>query len=155
MYCTQVIPKISTIYPVDNHIYPGVIPELGFSSSVFWVFCEKMSERVIRSKNEQFAHLLSFGERPEQIAHSRSFLVSHLSDSITAAFCPEQSERIAHSRSLKWSILSEWANCQPWVIHTSPSRYPLFIHELWSSLSHSNCHLPETGTLGYLSVNQD
>ena len=46
------------------------------------IFCEKMRERVIRSKNERFSHLLIFGEWPERFAHGRSFLVSHLSESL-------------------------------------------------------------------------
>ena len=35
-------------------------------------------------KKEQFAHSLIFGEQPEQIAHSRSILVSNLSDLLTS-----------------------------------------------------------------------
>ena len=60
-----------------------------------------MSECAIRSKTEQFAqkpsYLLIFGERPEQfahiayfwlvtwVAHSRSFVLSDLSESLTVA----------------------------------------------------------------------
>ena len=42
---------------------------------------ERMSDSL--KKNEQFAHLLIFGERPEQIAHGRSFAISGLSHLLT------------------------------------------------------------------------
>ena len=48
-----------------------------------------LKKRAIRSrkeqfaqKNEQFAHLLIFGERPEGFACGRSFLVSDLSETL-------------------------------------------------------------------------
>ena len=47
-------------------------------------------------KNEQFAHLLIFGDGPERIAHSRSFLVKDLSDSLKLPIFAERPERFAH-----------------------------------------------------------
>ena len=87
------------------------------------VFCEQKSEWAICSqKTEWFAHLLFYDEWPEWIAHSRSLVMSDLSDLLMVArlswatwtihsqllICPERFERNAHSRSLKWVILSEW-----------------------------------------------
>ena len=48
---------------------------IGFLSKSL-VFCEK---------NERFAHLLIFGERPEGFAHNRSFPLSDLSESVMVA----------------------------------------------------------------------
>ena len=42
-----------------------------------------MNERFAQ-KNKRFAHLFIFGERPEQITHCGSFLVSDLSDLLTS-----------------------------------------------------------------------
>ena len=93
------------------------------------VFCEWKSKWVIHSKKEWIAHLLFYHER---IAHSHSFVLSILKDSLMVALlswatwalrsqlliCPERSEWMAHSCSLKLAILSkwamsEWANSQP------------------------------------------
>ena len=57
---------------------------------------KKVSEWVIRSKSEQFAHLLIFGERPERFALDRSFLLSELSESLT----------VAHLSWMTWAIRS-------------------------------------------------
>ena len=57
---------------------------------------ERMSEWAIYSKNEWFACSLIFGERPEQITHGCSFLVSDLSDSLTSLIFRERPERFAH-----------------------------------------------------------
>ena len=54
-------------------------------------------------KKEQFTHLLIFHERPEQIAHSSSFVMSDLSNWLTIA----RPERFAHSCSFVLSDLSE------------------------------------------------
>ena len=48
-------------------------------------FLRKMSKLAIRSKNEQFAQSLIFGERPEGFAHGRSFLVNNLNESLMVA----------------------------------------------------------------------
>ena len=91
------------------------------------VFCEGKSERVNKrftQKNEWYAHLLIYDEQPVKIVHSRSFVMSNLSNSLTVALltwatwaicsqmliCPEQSEWIAHSRSFDLSDLNKWAN---------------------------------------------
>ena len=72
---------------------------------------------------EWIAHSLIYHERPERITHSRSFVMSDLSDLLTVAhlswatwaigsqsiICLERSEQIAHSRSFD---LIEWANEQ-------------------------------------------
>ena len=46
---------------------------------------DSLKKRAICSKNELFAHLHIFGERPERFAHGRSFLVSNLSESLILA----------------------------------------------------------------------
>ena len=46
-------------------------------------------------------------ERPEQIAHGRSFLVSEMSDSLTSLISSERPERIAHGRSFLVSKMSD------------------------------------------------
>ena len=91
------------------------------------VFCEGKSERANKrftQKNEWYAHLLIYDEQPVKIVHSRSFVMSNLSNSLTVALltwatwaicsqmliCPEQSEWIAHSRSFDLSDLNKWAN---------------------------------------------
>ena len=102
------------------------------------VFCEQNSEWAIRSKKERFTHSLIYHERPEQIAHGCSFIISDLSNSLTVAhlswatlaICsqslvsPEQSEWIAHSCSFDLSDLRELANSQPcsFVIHDKPNK---------------------------------
>ena len=102
-----------------------------------------MSKWAICSKSERFTHLLISSERPERIAHRRSFVLRDLSDSLMVVhflwatwairsrllICLEQSEQIAHSRSFdlskmsKWEMsewamsewaMSEWVNSQPW-----------------------------------------
>ena len=76
---------------------------------------ERANERFAK-KNERFAHSLIYQER---IAHSRSFLMRDLSDSLTVAHLSwannsqlliwsERSERIS-----EWAM-SEGANSQPW-----------------------------------------
>ena len=81
-------------------------------------FFKKQKPYIKHTKNilkffEQITHLLIYHERPERITHSRSFVMSNLSDSLTVALliwatwaipsqsltCLERSERIAHSRS--------------------------------------------------------
>ena len=46
-------------------------------------FCERKTNLL--KKKERFAHLLIYHERPERIAHSHSFVMSELSDSLTVA----------------------------------------------------------------------
>ena len=69
-------------------------------------------------------------ERPERIAHIRSFVMSDLSDLLTVAhlswatwansshslICPEGFERMS-----KWAM-NEWANSQPWIISGSGTK---------------------------------
>ena len=57
---------------------------------------KKLANERFAQKNEQFAHWLIFGERPERMAHVRSFLLSYLSDSLTSLIFFEQPERLAH-----------------------------------------------------------
>ena len=101
-------------------IQKNIILDTFFSDSI--VFCEQKSEWAIRS--EKTSNLRIYHERPEWTAHSRSFVMSDLSDSLTVVLLtwatwvihsqsliyPEQSERIAHSCSFDLSDLSEWAN---------------------------------------------
>ena len=86
--------KKSSRYSSKNHRAGNSL--IGFPSESL-VFCPKMSEWAIRSKKlaiHSFAHFwlaiwaicsqsLISSERPAQIAHGRSFLVSNLSDSLT------------------------------------------------------------------------
>ena len=92
-----------------------LFPGLGIRSSVFrvsetLVFCSKMNEWVIRSKKRaihSFAHFwwetwaiqswsLISSERPERIAHGRSFLVRDLRDLLKSLIFGEQPERFTH-----------------------------------------------------------
>ena len=73
---------------------------VGFPSKSF-IFCPKISKWAIRSKKQAIhsfaatcSRSLISSERPERIAHGRSFLVSNLSDSLTL---PTKKR--------------EWANC--------------------------------------------
>ena len=77
----------------------------------FYSICFEQITRFLWAK-EQTSNLLIrffYHERPERIAHSRSFVMSNLSDLPMVLFCHERPEQIAHSRSLKWAILSKWA----------------------------------------------
>ena len=79
---------------------------MGIRSSVFWAnhsFFEKKwaNERFVQ-KNEWFAHLLIFGERPERIAHGLSFVVCDLSDLLTSIIFGELPELFAHIAHQKW-----------------------------------------------------
>ena len=70
---------------------------------------------------EWISHLLIYHERPEQIAHGHSFVMSNLSDSLMVThlswvtwvicslslICLEQSEQIAHSCSFDLSKMSD------------------------------------------------
>ena len=47
------------------------------------VFAKKLANERFAQK-KRFAHSLIFGEQPERFAHSRSFLVSDLSDLLTS-----------------------------------------------------------------------
>ena len=73
---------------------------LGIRSSVFWANCsffaKKWANEQFAQKNEQFAHSLHFGERPERFTHGRSFLVSNLTDSLKLLIFGEQNGRFAH-----------------------------------------------------------
>ena len=123
---------------------------IGFLSKLL-DFCKKMSKWAIPSKNEQFAHLLIFGEGPERFAHGHSFLVSNLSESLMVAHFwwatwanhswslifgeqPEQfahqkrgNERIAHflNNKMQFAHLSwgTWANhSRSLICHEWPER---------------------------------
>ena len=70
--------------------------------------CDEMNIRRCTKKSiAVHAHLLYYHERPEQIAHGCSFVMSDLSDSLTVALCLERPERFAHSCSFVLSDLSE------------------------------------------------
>ena len=57
---------------------------IGFLSKLL-VFCEKLAKEQFAQKNERFAQLLIFSERPERFAHDRSFFVSDLSELLMVA----------------------------------------------------------------------
>ena len=46
------------------------------------VFAKKLANERFAQKNERFAHLHIFGERPVRFAHHRSFPLSDLSESL-------------------------------------------------------------------------
>ena len=79
-------------------------------SLVFFVFCfERMSD--------------SLKEMSDSLIHS--FLVNEMSDSLTPLISSERPEQIAHGRSFDLSEMSEWANSQPcntikWLPFTVP-----------------------------------
>ena len=96
----------------------------------FWANC---SFFVSNRANERFAHFLIYHERPEQITHGRSFVMSDLSDLLTVA--PLSWAIWAnHSQSLIWFeqseqmselAMSKLANSQPWV------KYPPPLSSIW------------------------
>ena len=47
------------------------------------------------SNPEQFAHFLFFGERPERLAHDRSFPLSHVSESLISLKSNERCEQMS------------------------------------------------------------
>ena len=65
-----------------------------------------MSEQFAQ-KNKRFAHSLIFGERPEQIAHGSSFLVSNLSDLLILLIYGDQPERFNH---IAYQLLTKTEN---------------------------------------------
>ena len=68
---------------------------IGFPSECSF-FAQKWANERFAQKNEQFTPSLIFGERPERIAHGRSFLVSNLSDLLTSLIFGERPERFTH-----------------------------------------------------------
>ena len=93
---------------------------IGFPSASL-VFCPKMSEWSIHTKNEWFTHLLIFGEQPEQFVHDRSFPLSGLSESLM----------VAHFWWATWAIRS---HCSFLVGHLSDSLTSLTKKEGMSDL---------------------
>ena len=108
-----------------------------------WEFAHRFSERIAHFWWATWAICswsLIFGERPEQIAHGCSFLVSDLSDSLTSLIFGERPERFAHitqkfahGRSFVLSDMSEslivahliwakWAN--EWMSDERMSKFP-------------------------------
>ena len=57
---------------------------IGFPSESL-VFCQKWANERFAQKNEQFTHLLIYGERPEGFAHNCSFPLSDVSESLIVA----------------------------------------------------------------------
>ena len=55
--------------PCETCEYQGWEFAHRFSKRIARFLQKKMSERVIHSKNERFAHLLIFSEQPERFAH--------------------------------------------------------------------------------------
>ena len=96
-----------TVSPRAGNLFIGFLSES-------LVFCEKINWWAICSKKQairSFAHFwwvtwairslsLIFGERPERIAHGRSFLVSDLSDSLTSLIFGEWPERFTKKEGM-------------------------------------------------------
>ena len=103
------------------------LPGLEIPSSFFWanhkLFERKRANEWFAQKKQWFAHLLIYLEWPEQIAHSHSFVLSPLSDSLTVGHLSWAIWAIAHSRSFNLGDLSEWANSQPVDYRLKPETF--------------------------------
>ena len=64
-------------------------------------FCEQMSGSL--KNTERFAYLLISGEWPERFAHSRSFLVSDLSELFTSLIFIERPEWLTEKERFAWT----------------------------------------------------
>ena len=86
------------------------------------VFCERKSKWGIRSKKTkrfaQVAHDKWANEWPKRFSHSRSFVLSYIS------------EQIAHYRSFYLSDMSEWLN-EPWANELIPNPAACSISCIW------------------------
>ena len=69
-------------------------------------FAKKWANERFAQKKERFAHLLIFGERPEQFAHGRSFMLSDLSDSLTSLIFGDAVVK----NTIKPQELTNWAS---------------------------------------------
>ena len=82
-------------------------------------FCELKSKWAICS--EKKSNLLIYHEQPEQIAHSHSFFISDLRNSLTSHGCSFGMSNLSDSLTvthLSWLI---WANCSQLLIWFEPS----------------------------------
>ena len=79
-------------------------------SQIFWANCSffvnKRANERFTQKNKQLAHLLIYHEQPELIAHSCSFVLSNLSESLSVAHLIWE-VWANRSQSLIWSEQSE------------------------------------------------
>ena len=84
----------------------ALYPEPRAGNSLIWfpseslVFCPKMSDLL--------TSLIS-SERPEQVTHGRSFLLSEMGDSLTSLIWFEQNERFIHIAHQKRGNEQKWA----------------------------------------------
>ena len=100
-------------------------------------FSEKWANERFAQKNKQFAHfwcliwanrsrLLIFGEQPERFAHSHSFVMSNLNDSLTSLFKKREWAKRSFFKNLQktfkkgpkiqfYSNLFEWITRFLWV----------------------------------------
>ena len=72
-----------------NLIFRAGYSLIGCLSEVL-IFNKKWANGRFTKKNKRLVHSLIFGERPEQITHGHSFLVSDLSDSLTSLIKKEE-----------------------------------------------------------------
>ena len=96
-----------------------------------WAICSKKTKQFAHlswATRGKRSHLLICHERPERFAHSRSFVLSYLSESLT----------FAHFSSAIWAN-EQLANFQPWDLHTE-------------ILQNSNCNWPYMPILKWLSL---
>ena len=103
--------RSSNTITINVNVNNNYLSGLGIRSSVFRANCsffaQKWANEQYAQKNEQFNHLLIFGERPERFSHNRSFPLSDLSKSLM----------VTHFWWATWAIRShrspkkrEWAN---------------------------------------------
>ena len=129
---------------VPSDLLTSLIKKEGMSKSLFFLTYKKCTKNMILAKffwaNCSFAHV--YHERPEQIAHGCSFVMSICHVICHELICHEQPERFAHSRSFVLSDLREsltvahliwaiWAN-ERWANERIPS--PDFNTWMWSPL---------------------
>ena len=87
-YIHIIITLIICIFITNEYLLSEKVTEISpIRDSCFqsWEFSHRFSEQITLffRQNERLSDLLILGERPEQFAHGRSFLVSDLSDLLT------------------------------------------------------------------------
>ena len=113
--------ELLTIFKLPKKCTKNMILFKFFLVNCLFLWVKERFSNLLK-KTKGFAHLLFYNEWPEQIARSRYFVLSNLSNFLTDAhlslatsaissqllICPEPSEQIAQSCSLQWAILSKW-----------------------------------------------
>ena len=104
------------------------VQKIWFYSNLLSELLFFVRETVIVWFTQKKGNSLFYCEWPEWMAHSNSFVMSDMSNSLSftllsgatgaicsqSLICPEWFEPIAQSCSLKWAILIKWANSLPW-----------------------------------------